>query len=95
MMMLREFDSFRLPKSLTENKHKLYGLTIDPTRLQQIRSERRANSKYASIQQVMYEVRQAEAIYKKSGISSVNTTHFSVEEIASIILQKTNLQRRF
>jgi len=91
-----QFDSMRLPKQLMEHKDKVYGLTIEPTRLQQIRSERRANSKYASIQQVMYEIRQANSIYRKNDIPSIDTTHFSVEEIASMILQNTDyLERRF
>lgn len=89
-----QFDSMRLPRELIEQKHKVYGLIIDPQRLQQIRSERKANSQYASIQQVMYEVRQAKAIYRKNNIPSIDTTHYSVEEIASMILQKTGLERR-
>lgn len=89
-----QFDSMRLPQELIEQKHKVYGLIIDPQRLQQIRGERKANSKYASIQQVMYEIRQAKAIYRKNNIPSIDTTHYSVEEIASMILQKTGLERR-
>jgi len=74
-----QFDPMRLPPELMRHKEKVYGLIIDPNRLQQIRSERKANSKYASIQQVMYEVRQAKALYRKNNIPSIDTTHFSVD----------------
>ena len=42
-------------------RRKLYALTIKPERLQQIRNERRPDSRYASRQQVQYELRAAEA----------------------------------
>ena len=88
------FEQLQIPESLSNHKHKLYGLNIDAMRLAQIRSERRPDSRYASIQQVNYEVRQAAAIYRKHNIQSTDTTHSSVEEIASIILQSTDLKRR-
>ncbi len=40
----------RLPPRLRPYRNKLFGLTIDPTRLQQIRQERRPNSRYAQIE---------------------------------------------
>jgi len=88
------FESTSIPVILREHKHKLYGLNIDADRLSQIRSERRPDSRYASLQQVNFEVRQAAAIFRKFGIAHTETTHASVEEIASIILQQTDLQRR-
>jgi [pyruvate, water dikinase]-phosphate phosphotransferase / [pyruvate, water dikinase] kinase len=42
-----EFESGALPASLAKVQRKLYGLTIAPERLQQIRNERRPNSKYS------------------------------------------------
>jgi regulator of PEP synthase PpsR (kinase-PPPase family) len=75
-------------------KEKLFGLTIAPTRLQQIRKERRALGKYSSAQQVRYELREAQKIFKKYGIPHVDTTEFSVEEIASRILNSTGVERR-
>jgi len=42
----------RLPSRLEPFRAKLYALTIKPERLQQIRSERRPDSRYASQQQV-------------------------------------------
>ena len=89
-----EFDSGSLPEILSKQKSKLFGLTIAPTRLQQIRRERRALGKYSSAQQVRYELREAEKIFKKYGIPYVDTTEFSIEEISSRILDSTGVERR-
>lgn len=89
-----EFESGALPASLAKVQRKLYGLTIAPERLQQIRNERRPNSKYSSSSQVEFEVRAAEAIFRRYDIPCINTTECSIEEIASRILDKTGLERR-
>ena len=82
-----EFDTGGLPEMLMKNKYKLYGLTIAPTRLQKIRKERRALGKYSSAQQVRYELREAEKLFKKYGSPYVDTTEFSIEEISSAVCQ--------
>jgi len=89
-----EFDNGELPDILLQQKGKLYGLTIAPTRLRQIRRERRALGRYSSAQQVGYEVREAEKIFRRHGIPYVDTTEFSIEEIASRILDATGVERR-
>jgi regulator of PEP synthase PpsR (kinase-PPPase family) len=89
-----EFESGALPASLVKCQRKLYGLTIAPERLQQIRNERRPNTKYSSPSQVEYEVRTAESIFRRYDIPCINTTECSIEEIASRILDKTGLERR-
>ena len=89
-----DLETVRLPASLAPHKAKLYGLTIRPERLQQIRHERRPNSAYASAQQVAFEVRQAEALFERVGIPFLDTTDTSVEELGSRILQKTGIERR-
>ncbi len=89
-----EFDNGTLPEILRKHRSNLFGLTIAPTRLQQIRRERRALGNYSSAQQVRYELREAEKIFKKYGIPHVDTTEFSIEEIASRILDITGLERR-
>jgi [pyruvate, water dikinase]-phosphate phosphotransferase / [pyruvate, water dikinase] kinase len=89
-----EFETGELPASLAKVHRKLYGLTIAPERLQQIRNERRPNSKYSSSPQVEFEVRAAEAIFRRYDIPCINTTECSIEEIASRILDKTGLERR-
>ena len=89
-----EFETGRLPMSLIKHQRKLYALTIAPERLQQIRNERRPNSKYASPSQVAYEVRAAEGIFSRYDIPCIDTTECSIEEIASRILDNTGVERR-
>ncbi len=89
-----DFEYKRLPKALHGHEKKLFGLTIRPDRLRQIREERRPNSRYASAQQVNYELREAESLYRRQGIPFMDTTHTSVEEIAARVLHQKGLRRR-
>lgn len=89
-----ELEAGRIPRALQNVRHKLYGLTISADRLQSIRRERRPVGRYSSAQQVSYEVRAAEQLFRRHGISFVDTTRFSIEEIASTILNDTGVERR-
>jgi len=89
-----ELESGKLPKVLEPYRSKLYGLTIEPARLQQIRKERRSTGRYSTIQQVNYEIRAAEQLFKRCRIDFLDTTHSSIEEIASSILASTGIERR-
>ncbi len=89
-----ELESGHLPSLLSACQRKLFGLTIKPERLQQIRNERRPDSRYASAQQVQYEVRAAEAMFERLGIPYLHTTECSIEEISSRILDRTGIERR-
>lgn len=89
-----ELEAGRLPDVLVQQKHKLFGLTIAPDRLQQIRKERRPLGNYSTAQQVSYELRETDKIFKRYGIPNVDTTEFSIEEIASRILDSTGVERR-
>jgi regulator of PEP synthase PpsR (kinase-PPPase family) len=82
-----DFDRGRIPSSLAPHKKKCFGLTIDPLRLSQIRTERRPDSKYASVDNCRYEVREAETMMRREGISWLSSTHKSIEEIATTILR--------
>jgi regulator of PEP synthase PpsR (kinase-PPPase family) len=89
-----EFESGDVPEVLLEQKHKLFGLTISPERLRHIRKERRPVGRYSSAQQVRYEIRESEKLFKRFSIPNVDTTEFSIEEIASRILDSTGVERR-
>lgn len=89
-----ELESGGIPAPLRSHQRKLFGLTIKPDRLQQIRNERRPDSRYASPQQVQYEVRAAEALFDRTGVPFLDTTECSIEEISSRILDRTGLERR-
>ena len=88
-----DMDNLKLPEMLKKNKHKLFGLTIDPVRLHEIRQSRMENSRYSSLRQCRIEVKEVEMMYKRERIPFVNTTNHSVEEIATKILEKTGLER--
>lgn len=83
-----------LPASLQEYRHKLFGLTIDPFRLLQIRQERYAGSKYSSTETCQREVAQAESIFRGSHVPYLNTTKMSIEEIGAMILHRTGIRSR-
>jgi regulator of PEP synthase PpsR (kinase-PPPase family) len=87
-------DMIKLNPALRRYKNKIFGLTIAAERLHQIRSERRANSKYASMQQCRMELREVENLYRKERIPFLNSTKFSIEEISAKILATTGLKRR-
>jgi regulator of PEP synthase PpsR (kinase-PPPase family) len=90
-----DLDTHKLPKILQQHREKLFGLTLAPVRLHKIRSERRSNSRYASLDQCQREVRRAEEIYYSNHIPYLDTSQVSIEEIASIILDRTGLKRRY
>ena len=89
-----ELENGKLPDFLMQQKHKLFGLTIAPERLRDIRKERRPLGNYSSAQQVRFELRESEKIFRRHGIPNVNTTSFSIEEISSRILDSTGVERR-
>lgn len=89
-----DVSDMRLPKVLVPYRHKLFGLTIKPERLQQIRQERRPNSRYSSLKQCQLEVQTLEALYRRLNIPYISTTTTSVEEIATMVLDATKLERR-
>ena len=89
-----DLEAGRLPQRLGAFRDKLYALTIRPERLQQIRSERRPDSRYASRAQVQYELRAADALFGRYSIPVLDTSESSIEEIASRIMNTTGIERR-
>ncbi|HTQ01235.1 MAG TPA: pyruvate, water dikinase regulatory protein [Casimicrobiaceae bacterium] len=88
-----DFADRRLPASVLPYRAKLFGLTIQPERLREIREERRPGSQYAALDNCRYEVRAAEALMTREGITMLDTTTKSIEEIATTILHRAKLQR--
>ena len=89
-----DMDNLSLPAELKKYKNKIFGLTINPNRLHDIRTERKANSKYASLKQCQFEVREVESMYRRVKIESLNATTRSVEELAAKILASTGIKRK-
>ncbi len=89
-----DFERAKLPEVLRLHKPKLYGLTIAPERLHEIRKERRPDSRYAALDNCRYEVDEAERMMRREGIRSINSTRKSIEEIATTILRELRIARQ-
>lgn len=89
-----DFERAKLPEALRVQKTKLYGLTIAPERLHEIRKERRPDSRYAALDNCRYEVEAAQALMRREGIRSINSTSKSIEEIATTILRELRISRQ-
>ena len=83
-----DFDRNLLPVNLHAHLNKLFGLTIDPMRLSEIRNERRPGSTYAKMENCRYEVSEAEGMMRRHAIPWLSATNKSIEEIATTILQQ-------
>jgi len=88
-----DFERMKMPDSLVKHREKLFGLTIQPERLNQIRSERRPNSKYASLENCRYEVKEAEKMMRQHDIRWLDSSTKSIEEISTTIMQEVKLER--
>ncbi|GLR26316.1 putative phosphoenolpyruvate synthase regulatory protein [Limnobacter litoralis] len=86
-----DFERGELPPALLPFKDKLFGLSITPERLSEIRNERRPNSHYASLDNCRKEIKAAEYMMRREGINWLLSTSKSIEEISTTILQQLNL----
>ncbi len=84
----------KIPGVLQPYRERLFGLTINPERLQKIRAERMPDSRYSSLTQCQREVAMAEYLFISKNIPFLNITTMSVEEIVATILHKSKLRRR-
>ena len=88
-----DLEGRELPRRLRAHRRKLYGLTIDPLRLQQVREARRPGSRYATLEQCRREVAAAEALFRQENVPALSTTHTSIEEIASKVLSALGINK--
>lgn len=88
-----DFERNKLPGELHVYRSKLFGLTIAPERLSQIRQERRPNSRYASLENCRYEIDAAQKLMRRENIRWLDSTTKSIEEISATILQSVRLDR--
>lgn len=82
-----DFERNKLPGEIHRYRNKLFGLTISPERLSQIRQERRPNSKYASLENCRYEIEAAHKLMRREGIGYIDSSTRSIEEISARIMQ--------
>ncbi len=89
----QDLERTSLPSALEKHRARLFGLTIRPERLQQIRQERRSRGTYGTMAQCRFEVSQAENIIMRNHLPHADTSSLSIEEIAARIMQKMRLKR--
>ncbi|UXX79837.1 kinase/pyrophosphorylase [Reichenbachiella carrageenanivorans] len=72
---------------------KIIGLTIDPSRLNQVRAERNntmgvaSDTQYSDLNNIIHELELADKVMKKIGCPVIDVTNKAVEETAEIILK--------
>ncbi len=86
-----DFERGELPEVLQGMRDKLFGLSIAPERLSQIRNERRPGSRYASLDNCRNEIQSAEDMMRREGIKWLSSTSRSIEEISATIMAELNL----
>ena len=89
-----DLEKMTLPPVLAQLKNKVWGLSIQPERLAQIRQERKPDSKYAAMENCKWEVSTAERLMEGAGVRYLNSTTKSIEELATTILHEAGLDRR-
>ncbi len=89
-----DFERMKLPEAVALHRSKLYGLSIAPERLHEIRTERRPDSHYASLENCRHEVGQAELLMRREGIRWLSSTTKSIEEIATTLMQDLKIGRK-
>ena len=93
-LTIDELSTGALPESLRPYRALLFGLTIDPVRLHQIRQKRRRTATTRPIARCTEEVGLAERLFRQEGIPTVDTTTHSIEEITSTIMEVQGLTSR-
>lgn len=88
-----DLEKLELPVRLKSYRARLFGLTIEATRLAQVREQRKPGSNYATLPQCRWELDEADKIFRRENIAALNTTHTSIEEIASKILASLGIEK--
>ncbi len=82
-----------LPDALKPYREKLFALLISADRLHTIREIRRKNSIYSSLEQCQRETRLINTLIAVENIRHIDSSHISVEEIATSVIQIMNINR--
>jgi len=88
-----DFERNTLPATLAPYRNKLFGLSIDPIRLSEVRTQRRPGSQYATLAQCQFEVAQSERLMRMQGLPCLSTTARSIEEISTKVLEEIGWNR--
>jgi regulator of PEP synthase PpsR (kinase-PPPase family) len=88
-----ESNEMTLPKSLEKHKSKLFGLIINPKRLQALRHERIPFSDYSALNQCQKENDFIQKLYAHYHLPFLDSTDLSVEELSTKIMKNLGLTR--
>jgi regulator of PEP synthase PpsR (kinase-PPPase family) len=83
-----DLEVVELPRPVRHLREKCFGLMTSPARLSAVRQERRPGSRYASLEQCTFELRRTDAMFSRHQLPVVDSSTKSVEEIATMILQR-------
>ena len=89
-----QLEQYELPKEIVRNAKKVVGLTTTPEVLHKVREQRYAGSRYASRATCSTELRQAQQIYSKYNIQTIETSGKSIEETAVQATQLLGFARK-
>lgn len=89
-----DFERGRLPPALQKVRTRLFGLSVTPQRLSEVRQQRRPDSHYASLANCRQEVAAAAQMMQREGIRWLDSSAQSVEELSGAILEACGLGRR-
>jgi regulator of PEP synthase PpsR (kinase-PPPase family) len=92
-LLIEDLAQDGLPPTLQPFRQKLYGLSIDPKRLQTIRFKRRPNSQYAALATCIDETKRSERLFMTEKIPFMYSTMHSIEEIAAHIIADKKLDK--
>ncbi|MFC5380606.1 pyruvate, phosphate dikinase/phosphoenolpyruvate synthase regulator [Aquipuribacter nitratireducens] len=82
-----DLESDDLPRPVRDIGDRCVGITTTVDRLARVRSERRPGSRYASPEQCRWELRRAEALYRRHRLPVIDSAAKSVEEMSALIVQ--------
>jgi regulator of PEP synthase PpsR (kinase-PPPase family) len=87
-------EAYELPLDIVRNRKRTVGLTISPQFLHRIREERYKGSGYAQLATCRAELRQAEQLYMRHGIKTINTEGKSIEELSVQVTQLLGISKK-
>lgn len=86
---------YRLPPPILQNLKQVVGLTTTADLLHSVREKRYPGSNYAKLATCVEEIHQAQRIFLKHQIPTVSTAGKSIEEVATQVLQKIGMPKKF
>ena len=87
-------NTHKMPDDIVRNRKQTVGLTISPQTLHRIRERRFPNSSYAKLSTCTTELQQADQLFMKHGIKTIQTDYRSIEELSVQATQLLGISRK-